>query len=104
MASRFHRRVTIAPLRRREPIATSLWPVVNGATNGRKDHRLVERSTSMYATTSASEADQAALSARPRPFSSRRNTDTRGSSAASRRATVRVPSVEALSAITTDQR
>ena len=60
--------------------------------------RSVDRSTSMYASTGASEADQTARSARPRPFSARCTTATAGSSAAIRRATASVPSVDALSA------
>ena len=52
----------------------------------------------MYASTGASEADHTARSARPRPFSGRCSTVTAGSSAATRRATASVPSVEALSA------
>lgn len=53
----------------------------------------------MYASTVASEVDQTRFSARPRPFSSRCRTRTRGNSAASLVAMARVWSVLALSAI-----
>ena len=55
----------------------------------------------MYATTDASDASHAARSARPRPFSSRCTAVTPSISAARRAASSAVPSVEALSAITT---
>ena len=74
-----------APPTTREPRAESgnrsprsECPEINGATRGSSPARSVERSTSMYARTAASEADQAARSARPRPFSSRWTTRTCG--------------------------
>ena len=52
----------------------------------------------MYARIGASERDHTALSARPRPFSSRWTARTPGSCSARRVATAQVPSVLALSA------
>jgi hypothetical protein len=52
----------------------------------------------MYASTAASDVDQTARSARPRPFSCMCTTRTDGNSAASRFATSSVVSVLALSA------
>ena len=79
-------------------MARSECPDSSGATSGASAARSVDRSTSRYASTGASEADHTARSARPRPFSDRCTTVTAGSSAATRRATASVPSVEALSA------
>lgn len=98
MNSRFDPRTTRELRASREPIARSEWPEISGATSGSSALRSVERSTSMYARTGASECDQTVRSARPRPFSSSRRDRTRGSAAASRAATCGVRSVLALSA------
>ena len=79
-------------------MARSECPDSNGAINGSRAARSVDRSTSMYARTGAGEADQAACSARPRPFSARCSTVTPGSSSVRDWATAMVASVLALSA------
>ena len=99
MSSRFGCRATCDPGARREPIAMSEWPETSGATRGRSASRSVDRSTSMYATTSASLALQAVRRARPRPLRSRCRARTPGSSCWSRCACNHVPSVDALSTI-----
>ncbi|CAM5628100.1 hypothetical protein SPURM210S_00863 [Streptomyces purpurascens] len=99
MNSRLGPRTTRELRASREPIARSEWPEISGATSGSSALRSVDRSTSMYASTGASEADQTARRARPRPFCSSRKRVTSGISAASRAATRGVVSVEALSAI-----
>ena len=102
MTSRFAPRTTRDPRASRVPMATSLWPDSSGATRGSSAFRSVDRSTSMYASTSASLADQIACSARPRPGRSRCTARTSpGSAAASDCATAQVPSVLPLSAIVT---
>ena len=68
MISRFAPRTTREVRESREPIARSECPEISGATSGSSALRSVERSTSMYASTGASEADQTVRSARPRPF------------------------------------
>jgi len=91
--------VTRDPLASRVPIATSECPVISGATSGSSAARSVDRSTSMYASTAASEPDHVACSARPRPFCVRCTAVTASSSAASAVAMSNVASVLALSAI-----
>ena len=76
MSSRLGPRVTRAPPDSRDPIARSLWPDMRGATSGSRAARSVDRSTSMYARTAASLADQTVRSARPRPFSAIRTART----------------------------
>ncbi len=61
-------RTTREPRARREPMAMSECPETSGATSGSRAARSVERSTSMYTSTGASEADHTAFSARPRPW------------------------------------
>ena len=79
----------------------SLWSDSSGATSGSSASRSVDRSTSVYISTAASLADQAARRARPRPLPSIRMQATPGSSAASRRAMSQVASVLPLSAMVT---
>ena len=74
-------------------------PESNGAINGIRALRSVERSTSMYATTSASDSLHTCRSARPRPFASRWTTRTSSNSSARERASANVPSTLALSAM-----
>lgn len=79
-------------------MARSEWPEISGATSGSSALRSVERSTSMYARTGASEPDQTVRSALPRPFSSSRALRTPSRLPASAAATSGVRSVLALSA------
>jgi hypothetical protein len=99
MISRFGPRTTREPCASRVPMAMSEWPEISGATSGSSAARSVDRSTSRYASTGAPERDQAACSARPRPFSASRIQSVPGSSAASRAAMRGVRSVLALSAM-----
>ena len=99
MTSRFAPRTTREPRARREPIARSEWPDTRGATNGASAARSVDRSTSMYASTGASDVDHTACRARPRPFCSSRTMRTSVSSSANCAAIRGVWSVLALSAI-----
>ncbi len=82
-------------------MARSLWPESSGATSGSSAERSVERSTSMYATTSASLVDHTVCSARPRPASGIRSALSPGSHPARAVAIAHVPSVLPLSAIVT---
>lgn len=99
MNSRFAPRTTREEGASRVPMARSEWPEINGATSGSSALRSVERSTSMYASTGASESPHTVRSARPRPFSSSRVLRTPATEAASHAATSGVRSVLALSAI-----
>jgi len=101
MNPRFGRRTTRDPFDNRVPMATSLWPANSGATSGSNASRLVDRSTSMYASTSASLSDQTCFSARPRPDCSSRTIRTPGNSAASSAPISYVASVLPLSAMQT---
>lgn len=78
MNSRFGPRTTREVRLSREPIARSEWPEISGATSGSRALRSVERSTSMYARTGASEADHTVRRARPRPLRSSRTLVTSG--------------------------
>ncbi len=98
MNSRLGPRTTRAERLRRVPIAMSECRDTSGAMSGIRALRSVERSTSQYATISASLCCHTALSARPRPFCSRWTTRTPSSSPASATAISRVSSVLALSA------
>ncbi len=98
MTSRLVPRTTREPGASRVPMARSEWPEISGATSGSSAVSPVDRSTSRYASTGAREPDQAARSARPRPFSGSRSETTSGSSPASRAAMTGVRSVLALSA------
>ncbi len=80
-------------------MARSECPEMSGATSGSSALRSVDRSTSMYARTGASERDQTVRRARPRPFSSSRVLRTPSTVAARPAATSGVRSVLALSAI-----
>ena len=101
MISRFGPRMTREPWASRVPIATSLCPDSSGATSGSSAFRSVDRSTSMYASTSASLDDQTSCSARPRPGRSRCTARTSAYAVSSERAAGQVPSVLPLSAIVT---
>ena len=101
MSSRLGPRITRDPRASRVPMATSLWPDNSGATSGSSAFRSVDKSTSMYARTSASLCDQTARSARPRPGCSMRTARTSSKSRASRSAMAQVPSVLPLSAMVT---
>ena len=68
MISRFGPRATTEPSLSREPMARSECPDTSGATSGSSPVSPVDRSTSVYATTSALEAIHAARSAPPRPL------------------------------------
>ena len=96
--SRLRPRTTREPGARRVPMATSECPEISGATSGSSAASSVDRSTSRYASTGARDCDQAARSARPRPFSASRSHCASGSSSASRAAICGVRSVLALSA------
>ena len=98
ITSRRAPRTTREPWASRLPMARSECPDISGATSGQRPSRSVDRSTSMYARIGASERDHTALSARPRPFSSRWTARTPGSCSARWVATAQVPSVLALSA------
>ena len=76
MTSRLAPRTTREPRPSRVPIARSECPETRGATKGANAARSVDRSTSMYTSTGASEVDHTACSARPRPFSGTRTTRT----------------------------
>ena len=99
MSSRLGPRITRDPRASRVPMARSLWPDNNGATSGSNAFKSVDKSTSMYARTSASLCDQIARRARPRPGCSMRTARTSPNSRASLLAIAQVPSVLPLSAI-----
>ena len=101
MISRLGPRTTCEPRASRVPIAMSLCPESSGATSGSSAFRSVDRSTSMYASSSASLDDQIACSARPRPGRSRWTARTSANVSSSERATGQVLSVLPLSAIVT---
>ena len=101
MNSRLGPRTTREERASREPIARSEWPESSGATSGSNAERSVERSTSMYATTSASEPSHTCLSARPRPLADRCTARTPGRRRTSSSAIAPVRSVLALSAMVT---
>ena len=101
MSSRFGPRITLDPRASRVPMARSLCRDSSGATSGSSAFKSVDRSTSMYASTSASLCDQIARRARPRPGRSRWTARTSASSRASPVATAQVASVLPSSAIVT---
>ena len=93
---------TLVKWGREENLGPKWWetrPEWIAATIGSSALSPVDKSTSMYATTSAVELDQAVRSARPRPFVVSWTTRTCWSSAASSWAMAGVPSVDALSAM-----
>src|SRR5579862_8153625 len=101
MTSRLGPRTTRDPLASRVPMAISLCPDSSGATSGSSAFKSVDKSTSIYARTSASLCDQMARSARPRPDCSIRTARTSPNSRARPPAIDQVASVLPLSAIVT---
>ncbi len=99
MISRFGPRTTRAPRPSRVPIARSEWPEMSGATSGASAARSVDRSTSMYASTGASEVTTPRAAPGRGPSAPDRTTRTSVSSAASSAAIRGVSSTLALSAI-----